>query len=148
MSLKFDPKPKIICYQNEKFTVYNITQNDYYCDLLLLAQNDKQQLLIPCHKKFLTENIDFFSRMFDESSNWFEGQSKQCETDDRGIQIVNLEFDFPKYFALYLKSYYDGELELTAKNYLEMYKIADYLHDFPMVNRTEQELRTPPFFGV
>lgn len=78
--------------------------------------------------------------MLDESSGWLE-TSKGLEKIN-GIPIIKLQVDFsPKAFNEWHKSLFYGELTITVKNCVKIYKICDYYNDEKLLTQIESFMK-------
>ena len=105
-------KRKFVNYKSEEFEVYHVTKNDYYCDLHIIASypDQEEKYLIPVHKQFMIENLNYFKNMFNSESNWEETKSKNNEK----AHVINIEVPDPEEFAEYIKAIYDEDLDINS----------------------------------
>ena len=78
--IKFDIDKSDLDYQNKDYKVYHVRPNDASCDLLLLASNKTEELLIPCDRDILKKNIPYFVDMFSDSSNRIESKNNEHQS--------------------------------------------------------------------
>jgi len=127
---------EFVNYESDKYQVYHVTSNDYYCDLHIIASTPDQEdkLLIPVHKKFIIKHLAYFKNMFNSNSNWEETKSYNRDTcssknGSNLAQVINIEVPSPIHLASYIKSMYTGKLNITSSNCADYHYIADYFQD-------------------
>lgn len=120
---------KCVNYTSEKYPVYHARQDDYTCDLHIIATtlDNNDQILIPVDKKKMMENLPYFENMFKSESNWEE--NKMSDGDSGEIPSITIEVSRPTLLGDYIKSMYTGELEITDEDCVDFHYIADYFQD-------------------
>ena len=79
-------KRDLASYKHADYPVVHVYKNDYMATLLLLVtdRND-DTVVLPCDKKVMVANCDYFKVLFDgKGGNWVE--NKTVETDKGDIR--------------------------------------------------------------
>ena len=122
-------------YKNDKYAVFNLTNNDKYCDTKFILTNDVfieqeeelEELLIPCFKEPIVDNFKYLEKflMYDENSVLGRGNIKR-EVDNQRIPVISIEH--PIILAEILKSAFTGHYKVNVKNCIKSYKIYDFIN--------------------